>query len=409
MPVPGLGHRSYLQIGKETTYGTAVAPTARFEIVSATIPPQVGIIQDASLNQAPARRAIYQGGLLYKGTFVVRVNYEGLEELFRAVFGATGYAGSVYSSPLNQHTYKESSILPSYTVELSIGDIPTGKVARYVGAKLTDLTIRATAGTGNDAMLMAEVTVLAKDAISDQNPGASLTAPAVMPVLFHQAVVADDGTADANSNIRMRGFELSLTQPHAEDRFYLTSVNPDEPVRSDFLQARWRLTQEYITKTQFDAARAFTTGSPRLLFRHPTAVNTGSPGSVSNVSAAGVFLITRSSGDFTSVVKVGSYLGVGAGVYFPVGTTVTAVTALQITVDQPSLTGPSYPASNQPFTFPVAREFEVRSGSANLSDFTSPVEGYGVLISTATWDAWYDATDLTSLFVRLNTTGAVLT
>ena len=33
--MPGLGHRSYLQIGpKETTYGTYIAPTSKLELIS---------------------------------------------------------------------------------------------------------------------------------------------------------------------------------------------------------------------------------------------------------------------------------------------------------------------------------------------------------------------------------------
>jgi hypothetical protein len=364
-------------------------------MVSFNVAPQVGVIQDASLYGGQSRRALYQGALSYRGTFVVRLNYEGLEELLRGVFGA--YARSVVSGVIADHTFKEGATLNSYTFEVGAGDVPAGKVFRLLGAKLTGVTIRGTAGTGTDAMLQAEFTVIARDMQSDQTPTAStspatvttclatssstltraafdfagagvavgqtvshpsfpvgttvaavavgtvtlsapangslvtatavfstLQAPSLLPVLYHQAITADDGTADAASSVRIRSFEVTLENPHAEDRFYLGSLNIDEPIRQDFLTARWRLTQEFTTKAQFDAARAFTQGSPQFLFRHAT-----------------------------------------------------------------DLGGTNF------------REFELRSNKANLVEFSAPIEGYGIILSTATWEAFYDdATDLSALVAR---------
>ena len=46
------------------------------------------------------------------------------------------------------------------------------------------------------------------------------------------------------------------------------------------------------------------------------------------------------------------------------------------------------------------REFEVRANKANLVEFSAPVEGYGVILSTATWEAWYDTGDTSAMVVR---------
>lgn len=399
--MPGLGHRSFLQIAKEATWGTFVKPYDKLEIISWSVAPQIGVIQDPSLYAAQSRRGMFQGGLLFKGTFVVRLNYEGLEELFRAVFGTAGYSGVVVAGTVMDHTFKEGSTLTPLSMEVSVGDVPAGKVFKLSGCKVMSLTVRGTAGSGTDAMLQAEFTVLAKDCQSNQTAtiGSSATEPAVgpitalttnnflltrasgsfvtdgvkpgmtiihpnvppgtvvsavvaltvnmsasatvnasglsvnfshlnypttIPVLYHQATTIDDGTADASGSVRVRSFEVTLENPHAEDRFYLGSVNIDEPLRSDFLTARWRLTQEFTTQTQFDAARNFTEGSPKLVFQHPTLID----------------------------------------------------------------------GTNK-------REFEMRSNRANLVEFTDPVEGYGVLISTATWEAFYDdASDLSALVAR---------
>lgn len=334
MAIPGLGHKTTLRIGKESSWGGGATPTKSFEVVSWNVGPQVGVIQDGSLNNKQSRRAMYQGGYLVRGTFVVRLNYDGLAELFRAVQGGyTGTAGSGGDSAVITHVFTEAATLPSYEMQVSVGDIPTGTVFRLTGAKLINVTVRGTAGTGNDAMLMAEFTVLAKDMVSNFTATGSPSSYNPFPVLFHQASTVDDGleTLASTPATRVRSLELTLENPHAEDRFYLSSVNIDEPVRNDFLTARWRITQEFLTKTAYDAARNFTTGSPQFVFQHPTTI----------------------------------------------GTT-------------------------------KKREFEVRSGSAQLVEWSAPVEGYGIIIATATWEAFYDPTDLTALYIRIQNLDAAL-
>jgi hypothetical protein len=331
---PGTGRASFLQWGpKEASYGTFQAPTQKLELVSWSVNPEIGFIQDPSLYGQVARRGLFQGGLVYKGTFVVRLNYEGELELFRGAFGT--YSSALVETGVRDHTFKLGALLNSYSPEVVIGDIPAGKCFRMLGAKLVGITIRGTAGTGNDAMLTAELTVLAKDFLSDQTLTGSLAFPPLFPVIYHSnnlaGAVVDDGTGDAAANVRVRSFEVGLESPHTEDRFYLGSQFIDEPVRADFATPTFRFTQEFTTKTQFDAARAFTEGSPRLVFQHPTVIGAASK-----------------------------------------------------------------------------REFELRANRANLREYTSPVESYGILISTATWEAFHDDTDVSAVVGRFRNTEVAL-
>jgi hypothetical protein len=332
--MPGLGHRSYIQFGlKETTYGTFQIPAGpgyKQEVISWDVEPNIAVIQDPSLYAQPSRRAIYQGPYNVKGTFKVRLNYEGLLELFRAAFGT--YANTLVETGVRDHKFSEASLLNSYSFEVAIGDVTAGKVFRLLGAKIVALKVSGKAGTGDDAMLMAEFTVLGKDYVSNQTPTGSLNFPPVFPVLFHQGITMDDGTADAASSVRIRSFEVTYENPHTEDRFYLGSLTMDEPLRQDFLVARWRLEQEFTTLTQWDAARAFTLMTPQLIFQHPTTIGVSSK-----------------------------------------------------------------------------REFELRSNKAQVTDFGAPVQGYGVVISTITMEAYQDPTDVSALFARFRNTEAALT
>ena len=274
MAGPGLGLKSYMQIGpKEATYGTFQTPTKKLEVVSFNVAPNIGVIRDSSLSNSPSRRGLYQGGYNFKGTFVVRANYEGLLELFRGVAG--GYSHAVADTTAHDHLFKEAAALNSYSIEVAMGDVPTnnpGKVFRLLGAKFSGLTVRGTAGTGNDAMLMCEFTVVAKDMTSVNTPTGALAFPAILPILYHQATIVDSGVSDLTGDARVRSFEFALENPLAEDRFYLGSVNADEPLRQDFLKATFKFTQEFTTAGQFEAARAFAVASPVLLFKHPDVI-----------------------------------------------------------------------------------------------------------------------------------------
>jgi hypothetical protein len=273
VPTPGLGHKSYLQIGKESVYGTAVAATGYiYEIIREDLHLEQGIIQDPSLCNNRARRGIYQGGQLVRGTIVIRANYEGLPEIFRGCFG--GYTFANVEAGVNDHTFKLASTLPSYTLQVIKGDVTTGTCFRVTGAKFVGCTIRGAAGQGTDAMLTVEISVLAQAMTAGVTPTGSLTALPTFPVLFGQATVIDDGTADAQANLVVKDFEAALEQPFTDDRFYFGATNIAEPLPSDFVSTKWRITEELNSTTGFTALSAFTPGSPLLKFQHPTTIGT---------------------------------------------------------------------------------------------------------------------------------------
>lgn len=327
--MPGMGHKSELRIGKEATFGAGATPSAKYELITWDVQPVLGTIQDPSLSNAVSRRGLYQSGRLVRGTFTVRLNYDGYLEIFRAVMGATGYTATLVGSEtlVRDHLFNESSTLPSYELQAIVGQVPNATSAlRILGAKFINLTITGTAGQGSEAMLQAEVTVLGRSIVGSFTATGTAAFPTPMPVIFHQSSVGgsvDDGTGDAVGSVRVRSFTVSYEQPHTEDRFYLGSLNMDEPLRSDFVKCQWRLTQEFTTETQFAAAMAFTEGSPKLVFEHPTTIGSS-----------------------------------------------------------------------------AKRQFELRSNRANLVEWSAPIQGYGVIISTATWEAFYDAADTSSMVIR---------
>lgn len=408
MPVPGLGHRSYIQIAKQSAYDTFVQPTAdargvKLEIINWRVEPVIGVIRDPSLYNAVTRRAIYQGGRSVRGTFTVRCNYEGLEELYRSAMAdySQGLVGGS-ADQVRDHVFALGSTLGMLSIECVWGDIPQGKCFRLTGCKMVGMTIRGTAGQGNDAMLTVEFTVLAKNmtsnhdftdpevavstaspatmaangvitrvggsftgdgfktgmvlsgdldqipdgatvitpgttsmTISQQGPLGALDAlegtapqfPGLYPVIFDKQVIANikDGTTDDPATlVRIRSFEVTIESPHTEDRFYLGALDMDEPFLTDFVTVRWRLTQEFITKSQFDNAMSLSVVSARLFFRHAF--------------------------DMTG--------------------------------------GPHY------------RELEMFSNNANIVEWSAPIEGFGAVLSTATIEGQHHVGDNSAFVLR---------
>jgi hypothetical protein len=313
MGIPGKGHLSYLQFAEESSYGTAVASTHKIEVINMDIGPFVGVVRDPSLYDGVSRRGIFQGGTGFRGRFTTRMNYEGMGVLLKATLGGTP---TVSGSNPYTHTFKEGSTPPSLTLQCIEGNVPAGGYFRVDGAYITAMTLRGSAGQGEDSMVQAEFEVVAKSKVSVASAPASVANfPALEPLLFHQTTTVDTGTNDSAADVRLRSFELSYRNSYDLERFYFGSTTVDQPIRNGFVECRWRITQEFQTKSQFDNAVAFATERLDLVFTSGT------------------------------------------------------------------------------------KSFRASSGSAVITEYANPIEGYGIIMANSTWEAYRNASDGTSLII----------
>jgi hypothetical protein len=406
MPAPGYGHKGFIQLGKETVYGTAVTTTVKLELIDEKLKLNRVKIDDQSLTGNLSRRAPYEGPRWITGSFIVRANFEGMLEIFRGVFGSFT-APAPFDTPARDQTFKEFLTLPSYTLEVNKGDIPAGKCFRYLGCKFISLNVKGVAGTGTDAIVTFEVGVIGQDMLSNQTP-ASLSFPATFPVKFDHDVFVDDGTTDVPPNVRIRNFEIMFDNPHtAEERLYMGSLLIDEPLRKDWLACTWKFTEEFFTRTAYDAYKAGTLLGPRIIFRHPTFLVSRNSALVT-VNAGTT--ITRAAGSFVADGwQVGDSFDptAPAAPFIPTGAYVTNVVALTLTVD---LTCTSSGGTTT-IAGGACREIELRSNFATLTTDPLPgVNGFGSLIANLEMVASRDdATDLAALVGRIRSSEAALT
>lgn len=250
---PGLGVKSYIQIHPETTYGTrSTTNPSRLELLGVDIRVITGVIEDPSLNTSPGRRTLLAGATYYRGTFRVRANLEGGLEFLRAVFG--GYANAVVEGSVRDHTFTEATNLKSYSIEVSEGDIPTGQVAAYLGARFARCTLRLEAAQGEGGMCTLEFEVVAKSK-SLAATATSGTAPVSRPIpfTFSQSTTTDGFTSAAD--LVIKSWETTLTNPlTGDERIGFGSTNIGEVVRNNFVDVVTEITEEFQSTAMMAAA-----------------------------------------------------------------------------------------------------------------------------------------------------------
>ena len=267
MGFPGLGHRGYIQFGREATYGTAVAATHRIPFVSCETRPVGGTIDSEMMNNARWLHGIYQGPKHYETTLVVELWYEGMLLLLDGLMGTGTYGangGTTSGGSPFAHTITQQDLLNSYTFQIIEGRIPATTCQRLLGAKIDRAEISGSKGSGNDAILRLTLTLLSRSYQTAQAITGSLNAVTALPILFHemQGVSAFlDGTADVAADKVLQNFTVSINNNLAR-RHHSTAATILEPIAEGFCEVEIRLTKEFQTVALLDAFNAFTAAVP---------------------------------------------------------------------------------------------------------------------------------------------------
>lgn len=408
---PAFGHKAFCTFGKEAVFGAFDTTGQRLRVLSWKLQQVGGFVRDETLVGTLARKAMLPAPAYWKGTFSVKMSYDLLTDLFRGAHG--GYAATTVDTTARDHVFNDSLTVPfnkSFSMEYSVGDVPAGKVFRLSGVKILGFTIKGEGGIGSGGVCTVEFSIWAQQLDTNSGVGhtpAGTSEPTFAPVLFKHCVVSLDGTTDtaAAGLSRITGFEVSYMPPLDEERNYLSSGYMDEPTRTSFITPSWKLTQEFITTSAIEKYRALGTGALKLIFQNPGAAITTHTST--GVTVTGGTTLTKASGSFiTDGVAVGNYVVATTTNGISQGTYVTAVVALTVTLNQ----GTTSPGSTQSITFTTNKELELRCGTAALvEDPQPPIESFGKLVTTHTWEGLHDTTDGASMVTRIRNGEAALT
>jgi hypothetical protein len=248
MPIGSLAH---IGIGKETTFGTAVASTSYLKFASESINESIEQIKNEGI------MGIFDEGAQYEGLHAVEGDIEGdvypssVGHILRSAFGApvstmivTGAYSHVFT-PTNTN-FSTTCAVPSYTLEIN-RDI--GQAFQYSGAVVNELTM----SIGSDKKLLSmQAAIIAKALalITKTTP----TFETTDPFTWNQVAVTFNGAANGNFSSLEFGIKNEL---EARDTLDGTR-NIGRIVRNGRRSFPIKLNMELVDQTEFALFRSQT-------------------------------------------------------------------------------------------------------------------------------------------------------
>lgn len=206
----GFGHNLFVGAGKEAVFGTAVARTKFFDVVSEGIAMSHTLVESGALGSPSIRSTrVAAGSLGFAGDLVFEVPYKGMEILFKSFFG--NVASVPFIAPDDEavvHTFNLAKALGSSLTLEVFRD--TGTFAApdtsflYKGTRISQLAFEAAI----DQFLRVTASVIAQDEDS-----AAARTPA--PIAFSEgnlAVFTQGQVLYGGAAIEVPNFSISINQ-----------------------------------------------------------------------------------------------------------------------------------------------------------------------------------------------------
>lgn len=179
---------SYVQIQKQSTWDSAGSSahvtSGMFKIPTLTwdVNPAYDIYESQMITGAAGASAPAFGVKRATGRWTLEAGYSGLDHIMYGILGA-GSNPSGTAPFLNRYT--PSSSLPSFTIQASYGDLPTGKVVEFDGCKFNSVELSFDAAQG---YMNVAVDVIARDAAHNTTTGVSAGTVAATGTIVHDPI-----------------------------------------------------------------------------------------------------------------------------------------------------------------------------------------------------------------------------
>jgi hypothetical protein len=288
MSIPALGHKSTLQICKEASYGVApAAAIARYDIANFKWSANQSAIECPNMNSAGAStRGIIPGPMSITGSFDLCLGFGGTaaimgdEELWRWLMSTYTSALAGGETLVTDHTYKEANQQLSYTFDLSLGNIPTGKVTQFNGVYCTGWNFSVESG-----LIILSASIAASAVTENKTPmTGSLTSGNTAVISHHGHLLITTGNIKDGSGldtaIVLRRLAVKVEYPHDTGRNYAGTVWNDSPVRNGPMTARIEGQLQWDAASYIMQAKLLTNapvaGGLKFLWQHPTTIGSTS-------------------------------------------------------------------------------------------------------------------------------------
>jgi hypothetical protein len=254
-------YKGFFQFGRESVWGTDVAATHRVRFLALRPEPVLEVADQDVMDGTGLLLLHWAGKKTVRFTLECELTFTNFLLLWDCLMGTATFAANggatTGGGPDFTHTFKHKDLLNSLTLEIGMGDIPTGKVEQIVGAKI----VQANFSGESHGRMRARLTFEGKDYSTNVTP-TSLALPAT------QDCVPMDGLSAFNDGIgstgNILGFELAIDNK-APGRDYSAQL-VDEPIRADFPEMSLMIREEFQSRSALDAQLALTVGAPSLTF-----------------------------------------------------------------------------------------------------------------------------------------------
>jgi hypothetical protein len=205
---------------------------------------------------------VFDGFTIVEGTIEMPLYYKGQGLILELAFGTVTKTGSV--APFT-HTFTPSITLPSATIGVQRGSGLTNQYEKFVGVKVSSLSISAEAG----GEMTASIDFIGKSANSRSTNQTSSFGTGASILHFHAGTLSFGGN---NYSVRTMNFTLSN---NLERRNVLGSKLTAEQAVGDVRTATLEVTLDiendnlhaaFLAGTQSDALLEFTSGTDQIAF-----------------------------------------------------------------------------------------------------------------------------------------------
>lgn len=245
---------SVVGIARETTYGTAVAPAARYEITSESLKLDIERIDSKALGKryqavwAPGKRGV-------EGDIELEIPSASFGRWLRAATGATPVTtANTPVSGLHQHVFSGESNIgasnESLTIEIQRTDV-AGDDHRFIyeGCQITEMELAAQVGE----LATAKFTIVGEDMSVTQASAQSASYATSTPLVFTGAsvTVGLDGSNNPISR-SVKSISLKTSQGLDTERYFLGSDKRKLALESSMREVEGSLTVEWTGLTDWN-------------------------------------------------------------------------------------------------------------------------------------------------------------
>jgi len=284
-----------LGVAKETTFGTAVAPTTRFEVVSESVKLKKDYIESKALKGS--RRYLGSAGHIdakssVEGDIEIEIPSAGAGFWFRQLMGkVTTTAPAGWSmADRYKHVFVADSGLDtsSFTTEIQRVDV-AGTAHRFVyaGCGVTDVELNCKVGE----VATMKMAVYGKSETVTAAAAQTATYPSSTPLIFAGAAITVAG-----SSVAVNDFSLKIENGRKKDRYFLGDTTPNKMIEAEMRNAEGKINVEWTALTQYN--RFVNHTSVALTAKFETQSTIGD-------SAKGYVLVTIPAVIFTGETPVG--------------------------------------------------------------------------------------------------------